>query len=325
MRHRVLRVILVAAYWLGIIRLFYFLNRRKQRILAYHNVLPDELFDDTLHLGMSCRASSFENQLVAIRSHFKTTTQIGVPASCIITFDDGYRNNLLVAAPLLARHDTRAIFFVPACAVVSSGELWIDRMLRWVSYTPAGRYVIAGEPLLLSDRASRRIAWIALWRKMLSDYALKEVILREMEAAAPEEAQPANPHLHELRFTLLSASELQELKSAGHSIGCHSANHDILSMLSDAELDRDFETCEKLIGPLYTAAIYSYPYGGFDEVTDRELERCQRSAFTHALGNVPATRPHAIGRITLPDTSDPIVIHAILSGFDGFIRAIFGR
>ena len=38
---------------LGVIRFFYWLNRRKNVVLTYHNVIPDALFDHSPHLGVS--------------------------------------------------------------------------------------------------------------------------------------------------------------------------------------------------------------------------------------------------------------------------------
>jgi len=105
MKRHALKVAYVLAWHIGIIRLFHFLNRNRQLGLTYHNVLPDELFDpDLVHLGVSCSLSTFIVQIEALRKRFAVTTEIGKPGTCMITFDDGYRINLL--AP---RHPRKAL------------------------------------------------------------------------------------------------------------------------------------------------------------------------------------------------------------------------
>ena len=45
MRKVAMRIVVVLGYWLGIDRLFYFLNRQAKRIIVFHNVLPDEIME----------------------------------------------------------------------------------------------------------------------------------------------------------------------------------------------------------------------------------------------------------------------------------------
>ncbi len=146
MKRHALKIAYVLAWHLGIIRLFHFLNRNRQLVLTYHNVLSDELFDpDLVHLGVSCSLSTFIVQIAALRKRFAVTTEIGKPGSCMITFDDGYRNNLM-AAEELARRGMSGVFYVPACYFSGERILWVDRLLLWVSYASAGTYTILGPP-----------------------------------------------------------------------------------------------------------------------------------------------------------------------------------
>lgn len=97
-------------------------NRRGQvLILMYHRVLPDEADVSGLEPGMFVRASTFERQVAWIKERWPVRT-LGraiaeppaeeAPAVCVITFDDGWRDNLTVAWPILKRHDVPATIFV---------------------------------------------------------------------------------------------------------------------------------------------------------------------------------------------------------------------
>src|SRR5262249_47444911 len=94
-KRRILTFIYLICAWTGITELFYTFNRRRRLILTYHNIIPDEFFDNALHLGVSHRLSEFQQQLDLIAARFKITTDFfsDNDRSCVITFDDGYQNN----------------------------------------------------------------------------------------------------------------------------------------------------------------------------------------------------------------------------------------
>jgi peptidoglycan/xylan/chitin deacetylase (PgdA/CDA1 family) len=45
-----------------------------------------------------------------------------------LTFDDGYRNNITYAAPILIRKDSPAVFYLSTGQIVSRAPMWIDRL-----------------------------------------------------------------------------------------------------------------------------------------------------------------------------------------------------
>src|SRR5262245_20670944 len=82
-------------------------------ILTYHRVT--EMWDETLDYsqpGMVVTASTFERQLTILMKHFQIVTlgalleNEGIAAQsarprCVITFDDGWRDNYDLALPIL--------------------------------------------------------------------------------------------------------------------------------------------------------------------------------------------------------------------------------
>ncbi len=94
-------------------------GRRFVRVLNYHSTLADT-------------AAAFEEQLVFFKRHFAPAGPDDLDAcidgrfsgdrpGLLLTFDDGYRSNYDVAAPILERHGFRGFFFVPA------GHIAVDR------------------------------------------------------------------------------------------------------------------------------------------------------------------------------------------------------
>ena len=82
----------------------------KGAILMYHRVLPDKKIDEDLNLGLAVSCSSFEKQIRAIKEKFKICSINEFVDNLrseknefmlAITFDDGYKDNLLYALPIL--------------------------------------------------------------------------------------------------------------------------------------------------------------------------------------------------------------------------------
>jgi peptidoglycan/xylan/chitin deacetylase (PgdA/CDA1 family) len=96
---------------------------RTLRVLMYHKVndlpnnrmsMPTGLFDEQMaqlkELGYTVV------DLEAVLAHYTSRAPLP-PGAVLITFDDGYRDNLVNAAPVLHRHGYRAVQFVPLAYV----------------------------------------------------------------------------------------------------------------------------------------------------------------------------------------------------------------
>ena len=63
MKNSFLNIIYFLAYYAGINQFFYFLTRDRQRVITFHNIIPQRLFDHSIHLGVSCSDETFEFQI----------------------------------------------------------------------------------------------------------------------------------------------------------------------------------------------------------------------------------------------------------------------
>jgi peptidoglycan/xylan/chitin deacetylase (PgdA/CDA1 family) len=108
---------------------------RSLRVLMYHKV------NDLSNNRMSIPVSLFDEQMAQLRelgyavvdldavlAHYLERAPLP-PGAVLITFDDGYRDNLLNAAPVLRRHDYAAVQFVPIAYVGEPRPLPHERHL----------------------------------------------------------------------------------------------------------------------------------------------------------------------------------------------------
>jgi peptidoglycan/xylan/chitin deacetylase (PgdA/CDA1 family) len=310
---------------IGITRLLYACNRHRLLILTYHNIIPDEFFDDALHLGVSHRLSEFERQVDLIAERFDVTTDFHSDRSrsCVITFDDGYKNNI-VAAEYLERKGIRGVFFVPVEPAVTGRPLSIDRILQWFSYVPPGVYSVEQHPFEIFETGRREAfskfySWMGQntrnWDKApeLLDHCYPFTKLKKL----PEQ-------YFKLRFQPMSRDELARLRSAGHLVGCHSWNHRPLAMLDDEEMQADFASCAAH-RDLFNVAVYSYPFGGPNEIDRRAIRACKSFGYQSAVTNCAASGPTdrmALPREALPRELSPGMLDAKLSGLEASIKRL---
>ena len=288
----ILKSLYTIFYYLGVFKLFYFANRKSQLVITYHNVISDEIFNsDLLHLGVSCSQRAFVKQLDLLTSKFNVVTEVGIPRSCIITFDDGYKNNLEIAADHLTKKGVSGLFFIPAVYFDTKFDhnriLWVDKLLMWVSYAPVGSYVVLGNKCKInSSQESRRCLWEYLYPKLLSNYSILELLMRELDGqySFNEFKKTINTKMYQSRFEAMTVSELNQLKEMGHKLACHSFQHDILSLLNDEQLEHDFLMCERY-SKEYNSNYYSYPFGGEDEISPNVVNVCKKYAYSAAFVN----------------------------------------
>lgn len=109
--------------------------RSRMTVVAFHRI-TDELPED----GLTCGSEKFESFCQFFQKHFRTVALSDQIAGCragadlggtlSITFDDGYRDNYEVAAPILRRLRLPATFFV------TTGYIGTDTVAPWDRQLP---------------------------------------------------------------------------------------------------------------------------------------------------------------------------------------------
>ncbi|OSM04795.1 polysaccharide deacetylase family protein [Magnetofaba australis] len=330
MKHRLLDLFYRLCAWFGVTGLFFFLNRRRTLHVTYHNVLPDAIFDNTPHLGMSHAASTFAAQVRVIAQCLPITVESEHAGHCRITFDDGYQNQGEVAGGILEEMGLRGVFFVPLEPLQGAGEtLAVDQLLQWVSYAPAGAYTPLGVDLTLGDKAQRQAAFSRLYDAACADPSLWRKLPPALDALAPFAHLDMPDDMARLRFTPMPRDTLKSLAARGHRIACHGWDHRPLATLDDNAIAQEFARCAQLYQQHCNCDEFSYPFGGLREVDSRVVEACRRSPFSMGFLNTPQ-RPawaqgeqsdFAIPRLCLPITETrPYVLKAKLSGLETFLK-----
>ena len=217
-------------------------------------------------------------------------------AAACITFDDGYRDNLTVAAPILRRHDLPASLFV-ATAFLDGHCMWNDVVIEAIRAAPAGTLDLQDLGLgsiQIGDAASR----VTTYQQLLLQ--LKYLEVGDRLERATEIARRAG--LGSLTGLMLDPTELRPLRGQGWEIGGHTVSHPILARLDDASALREIgEGRERLTALLGEApSTFAYPNGvpGVD-FTDRDVALVRRAGFAVAVTTAPGANRRGIDPLRL--------------------------
>ncbi|PSJ65713.1 polysaccharide deacetylase family protein [Kumtagia ephedrae] len=202
----------------------------------------------------------------------------------VMTADDGYRDNLVEALPVLERHGVPIAVYVAPALIDGTAFLWWDVVEEIVERNAQVRVpTAAGEVVLDCSTPAKRLASNA-W---LHDHLGRRVAERETPAflSALAERHGVDP-LEPGRRSLMDWHEIGEM--ARHplvTIGAHTLNHHNLRRLDEDEARRQIagaaDVIEEKIGqrPRHMA----YPYGYASAVGCREVKLAQEAGFASAV------------------------------------------
>lgn len=215
----------------------------------------------------------------------------------VVTFDDGYRDNLTHLLPVLQAADAPATIFVATGPVLDGGYLWFDRAraaLQAATEEELGTLKLDG---LGAQPASQEAILTHL--KHASPVERHRYLTEMLTALSQQEPPPEQ--------RMMSVEELQRLAADPHvMIGAHTHSHQILSCCDKGQAEEELSAnLRALQGILWaTPSCFAYPNGqagDFDDLTAGVLrQRGIAVAVTTLPGlNPPGTPLLQLGRLPL--------------------------
>lgn len=272
----------------------------KALILAYHRVL--EVENDPWSMCVS--ESNFEQHLAVLRRRFKPTSLYELSQShrrghpprgaVVLTFDDGYADNLTAAAPILESFETPATVFITTGQVGTENEFWWDELERALlgperlpgtlnltingercswrldaarEYAPEKRQRDRSYKAWESEPGTRLHFYYTVWDHLRRvSPAVRRGLQDEILEWSQTDSTPRPDH---------RALTLEELKSLGRhpliEIGAHTVSHPFLPQYSAEEQRAEINDSKRYLEDLLGAPIrsFAYPHGEYAEETVR--------------------------------------------------------
>jgi peptidoglycan/xylan/chitin deacetylase (PgdA/CDA1 family) len=322
-------------------------------ILLYHRVA--RLRSDPW--GLAVTPGRFDEHLQTLRE-YATPMQLGelnealrngkLPKrSVVVTFDDGYLDNLRNAKPLLERHGVPATVFVASGFIGRRREFWWDELDRLVlqpgvlpervqlnvdgktyhwelgetaDYTEEEFRSHRGWKAWNEGKTPRHQLYTSLYDLLrplsAGDRRKKLGEVREWRVDAPGRRPWHRP---------LSAGEIGALRQGGLvEVGAHTVNHPLLSDLPPRRQRREIEeskvSLEQILG--HPVRSFSYPYGKPRDYTAKTVDLVRRAGFACACStSVDVVRrssdPFQLPRVWVRNTSGEKLAKQLGKWFEG--------
>ncbi|HEU4411285.1 MAG TPA: polysaccharide deacetylase family protein [Polyangiaceae bacterium] len=279
-------------------------------VLTYHRVAEPGASADLDEGVIDATPEQFDRQLALLARHFRFVSIDEVAGflqgkplphnPLLITFDDGYRDCVETALPLLEKHRARATFFLPTYYLDERRLFWWDRISLILKRSTRERIELSyPEPrsLPLGPRrgeSERRLLALVKTERGL-DLAR---FFDELEAAAGV-VLTRDEERALVDASLMTWADVGRLTRAGMDVGSHTRTHRVLQTLVGADLDEELAGSRRELELRLDRRISSiaYPVGypiAHDPAIRGALERAGYDVgFTNATGvSMTLRRPH---------------------------------
>lgn len=282
-------------------------------LLLYHRVNPARQEDPHKLAVTPEDFTSHLNSLCAV-AHPISLDNLVRPAKrssrprFVVTFDDGYADNIKFAAPIAADQGIPIAVFVTSGAVSDRQGFWWDRLVAICRRLPLLR---ANQSLVVRLTIDTRPFTARLEGDTAPSTLMRAVHTRLRSCSA----MVANSVLDELAAILevdasadpldrtLTASELSALAQFDHVIiGAHTRDHSRLSgMGPQQQYDTMRSSKDRLQQQTGKAVVhFAYPFGGLEDFDRDSVTSARRCGFATACTTVPGHVLAFTPRLRLP-------------------------
>lgn len=274
---------------LGGIQAFRAFTRDAVRILMYHNFPPDTamLRAQCEHMARHYRPVAMKQVAAALHGGEPLP-----PRAVAITVDDGYRDFLLYAHPVLREFEIPATVFLVSDFIDGKSMLWWDRLAYAFRETTRDKIAFAlngSRRIIEIDRSRPR----EQSRSVVSE--LKKLPNAERTRTVDQVIQALEviePDTPPQEFAPLTWNEIRLLAKSNVEFGAHTRTHPILSSLASSEETLQEIRCsrDRLATELGSPVLhFCYPNGRDEDIGDDAVRFTRECGFRTAVTTVPGT------------------------------------
>lgn len=276
-------------------------------ILFGHHVL-----DDDSPVSGYLKASDLYDRLMYLQAHYDV---VSLPEAAewlrnprgrgrlvVVTFDDGYRDNLTNGLPVLKATGTPATIFVSTQPILDGSGFWFDRVRQAIRGKSAIHLKVEWfQPRLAAKNQPEKVSLadeiVAILKR--DGPATRDAKIAELMSIVGEGAGHVQPHQQAL--------SLQELRTLAAeplvTIGAHTHTHSILSACTQEEAVNEVRrNLEELARATDKAPRYfAYPNGGPEDFSERDFGILRDAGIEAAVTTIrginhPGQNPYALKR-----------------------------
>lgn len=278
--------------------------RHRGVVLLYHRVLPEKEREQSFSSrSIIVSPDTFERQLRFLRRHFSVVgpeefrdwllngRDHPLPP-CLITFDDGWKDNLTHAGPILKAQKLPAVIFLPTGYIGTGKTFWQERLSRLL-------FRLGQQPALRQHPVVARHGLAALFGGGRAELAeLAGTLARSFKGLQPRDIDNLVDEVAAALAvsddagdadTFLSWDDVQTMRMDGIAFGSHTVNHSILTHLEPDAVAKELTESRRVLEQRLSMPVQllAYPNGNHDAGTCAQARQAgYRLAFTTVRGRV---------------------------------------
>jgi peptidoglycan/xylan/chitin deacetylase (PgdA/CDA1 family) len=273
-------------------------SRARGVIFTLHRVLPEAPAEFSPNAILQVTPAFLDFAITRVRqlgidivSLDQALDRLAQPAPgkpfAVFTFDDGYRDNLVHALPVLRRHDCPFTLYLPTALVDGVGEVWWQALEDIIASEKAIGLSMAGERVYFptTTTAEKQSAYDRIYRHMRQIPEPERVaLIRQLAAAYGLDLD------RHCRSLIMDWNELGAFAAERLcTIGAHTVKHYELAKLSEDEARREIAQSVDIIRMQFGTAPrhLSYPIGGTASAGPREYAIARELGLRSAVTTLP--------------------------------------
>ncbi len=266
----------------------FMLNRNRKRgkvpVLVFHKIIPEhEEVWPGLHPHL------FEKILILLKrhynilplSHLHTSDGTDLKNACFITFDDGYKDYLEYAYPILKKHKVHSTLFVLPYDLSNHGHIWTATILYFVkeySVAEIKEFFTSQNQKIDFKNASSLFILNLTITKHLCQLSQKE--RDPIIKAALDKFEADNKTMER---ELLCMNELKKLDSSLVDIASHSLTHPSFKLETDKKfIEYELKESKKVLEAELKVSVdaFAFPFAKYNELSLGIVKENYKMCFT---------------------------------------------
>ena len=288
--------------------------RGRACVICYHRILPDDEFeaDKSPNYNLIMPTSKFAEQMEFLSENHEVVSMDGLvdylesepdrdsnKFVVAVTFDDGYKDNLTHALPILEQYNIPAIIYITTRFPEGDTWMWWNEIWDYLDKNDALEVNDLNEGRTIRTPRQKIKCFNKLFDWILNLSYEKQKKYVETITKSVARKQYSNLCLNWEEIKILDQHPLV-------TIGAHTNSHPNLKKLTEQEAFAEMSYSKNLLEEKLKHSVehFAYPFGTPNEADVREFELASRCGFRTAV----TTRPesirspplHAIPRLVVP-------------------------
>tara|TARA_Y100000590_G_scaffold346139_1_gene396260 strand:- start:22355 stop:23368 length:1014 start_codon:yes stop_codon:yes gene_type:complete len=304
--------------------------RGRAAILCYHRVLPDNnLMNKNPQQNQIISESLFDEQMSYLSSnhivvsmdemieHLKSKSDKFVVA---LTFDDGYKDNLTNALPILEKYNLPATIYISTRFPEGDCEMWWYELWELIS--------LNNNIIINWGGSIKKMKTINYSQKIIAYNIIGNLFVEENYIKQTELMSKIRENNSPISYDSLCLKWEEIIKLSNNpliTIGSHAHTHCSLRHLSKEDVFWELSYSKKIIEDKINKKVkhFAFPFGTNNEVSKRDQLIAQQCGYRTAAITIPKVLYDnnllfSLPRLSVRNTNS-FVINAKLYGLDNFI------